>query len=43
MTVGRFARVNTPSLPFPASPHGRVGVKIVDDRGIESLKIISME
>jgi hypothetical protein len=28
------------SLPFEAGPHKRVGIKIVDDRGIESLKII---
>jgi adenine-specific DNA-methyltransferase len=30
----------TVSLPFEAGPHKRVAVKIVDDRGIESLKII---
>jgi adenine-specific DNA-methyltransferase len=28
------------SLPFELGKHSRVGVKIVDDRGIESLKII---
>jgi adenine-specific DNA-methyltransferase len=28
------------SLPFGPGKHGRVGVKIVDDRGIESLKVI---
>lgn len=33
----------TVSLPFEAGDHKRVAVKIVDDRGIESLKIISME
>ena len=30
----------TESLPFAAGPHGRIAVKIVDDRGIESLKIV---
>jgi hypothetical protein len=30
----------TGSLPFEAGAHKRVTVKIVDDRGIESLKII---
>jgi adenine-specific DNA-methyltransferase len=30
----------TVSLPFAPGAHKRVGVKIVDDRGIESLKII---
>lgn len=30
----------TVSLPFEPGEHGRVAVKIVDDRGIESLKII---
>ena len=30
------------SLPFEAGEHRRVAVKIVDDRGIESLKIVSM-
>ena len=29
----------TTSLPFEAGDHGRIAVKIVDDRGIESLKI----
>jgi adenine-specific DNA-methyltransferase len=33
----------TVSLPFEAGEHGQVGVKIVDDRGIESLKIIRVE
>ena len=32
----------TVSLPFAAGEHGRVAVKIVDDRGIESLKIIAL-
>ena len=32
----------TVSLPFEAGEHGRVAVKIVDDRGIESLKIIEV-
>ena len=30
------------SLPFKAGEHRRVAVKIVDDRGIESLKVVSM-
>ncbi len=33
----------TVSLPFNAGDHKRVAVKIVDDRGIESLKIIEVE
>lgn len=33
----------TVSLPFELGRHKRVGVKIVDDRGIESLKLISVE
>ena len=32
----------TVSLPFDAGEHGRAAVKIVDDRGIESLKIIDL-
>ena len=32
----------TVSLPFPAGDNRRVAVKIVDDRGIESLKIIAL-
>jgi len=32
----------TVSLPFEAGVQGRVAVKIVDDRGIESLKIIAL-
>jgi adenine-specific DNA-methyltransferase len=32
----------TVSLPFEPGKHRRVGVKIVDDRGIESLKIIEL-
>jgi adenine-specific DNA-methyltransferase len=31
------------SLPFESGAYGRVAVKIVDDRGIESLKIIPIE
>ena len=30
------------SLPFEAGEHGRAAVKIVDDRGIESLKIVEL-
>jgi adenine-specific DNA-methyltransferase len=33
----------TVSLPFGLGKHKRVGVKIIDDRGIESLKILSVE
>lgn len=33
----------TVSLPFEAGEHKRAAVKIVDDRGIESLKIITLE
>lgn len=32
----------TVSLPFAAGPNGRVAVKIVDDRGIESLKVVGI-
>ena len=32
----------TVSLPFEAGEHGRAAVKIVDDRGIESLKIVEV-
>ncbi len=31
------------SLPFEAGKNGRVAVKIVDDRGIESLKIVEVQ
>ena len=33
----------TQSLPFEAGEFKRVAVKIVDDRGIESLKIVNLE
>ena len=33
----------TTSLPFEAGDHGRIAIKIVDDRGIESLKILPLE
>lgn len=32
----------TVSLPFEAGQHGRAAVKIIDDRGIESLKVIGL-
>jgi len=32
----------TTSLPFEAGEHNRAAVKIVDDRGIESLKIVEL-
>ncbi len=37
------AYCGTVSLPFPSSKHGRVAVKIVDDWGGESLKILEMQ
>ena len=33
----------TVSLPFAKGKHGRAAVKIVDDRGIESLRILSLD
>jgi len=33
----------TQSLPFEAGPNKRVAVKIVDDRGIESLKLMNLD
>ena len=33
----------TESIPFEAGPNKRAAVKIIDDRGIESLKIIALE
>ncbi|GAF72439.1 unnamed protein product, partial [marine sediment metagenome] len=33
----------TVSLPFEPGEHSRVAVKIVDDRGIESLKMVEIE
>lgn len=33
----------TVSLPFDAGDHKRIAVKIVDDRGIESLKIVALD
>lgn len=32
----------TVSLPFEPGPHRRAAVKIVDDRGIESLKVLDL-
>ncbi len=31
------------SLPFDAGAHKRIAVKIIDDRGIESLKVLALE
>jgi len=31
------------SLPFEAGEYRKVAVKIVDDRGIESLKIVALD
>ncbi len=39
--LGKFH--GTVSLPFEAGDNRKVAVKIVDDRGIESLKIIPLE
>ena len=33
----------TQSLPFAPGPHRRIAVKIVDDRGIESLRVMELE
>jgi adenine-specific DNA-methyltransferase len=33
----------TVSLPFEPGAHGRIAVKIVDDRGIESLKVMEVQ
>lgn len=33
----------TVSLPFAPGAHKRIAVKIVDDRGIESMKVIEVE
>jgi len=33
----------TVSLPFEPGEHKRIAVKIVDDRGIESLKVVGLE
>ncbi len=33
----------TISLPFAPGDHHRVAVKVIDDRGIESLKVINLE
>jgi adenine-specific DNA-methyltransferase len=33
----------TVSLPFAAGEHKRIAVKIVDDRGIESLKVMTLD
>lgn len=32
----------TASLPFKSGKHGRVAVKIVDDRGVESMRVIKL-
>ena len=33
----------TVSLPFDLGEHSRVAVKIVDDRGVESLKVLEVD
>ncbi len=37
------AYVGTQSLPFKVGDHRRAAVKIIDDRGIESLKIVELD
>jgi adenine-specific DNA-methyltransferase len=32
----------TVSLPFAPGEHGRLAIKIIDDRGIESLRIVAL-
>ena len=36
------AYLGTVSLPFEVGEHKRAAVKIIDDRGIESLKVIGL-
>ncbi len=33
----------TQSLPFEVGKNGRVAIKIVDDRGVESLRVIGID
>jgi adenine-specific DNA-methyltransferase len=33
----------TVSLPFEKGKHGRIAVKVIDDRGIESLRIETLD
>lgn len=33
----------TVSLPFELGPHKRIAVKVIDDRGIESLKVVELK
>ena len=33
----------TVSLPFAPGPHKRVAVKIVDDRGVETVKVVGIQ
>ena len=33
----------TVSLPFEPGPHKRVAIKLIDDRGIESLKVVEVK
>jgi len=30
-------------LPFEPGPHKRIAVKVIDDRGIESLKVVEVK
>ena len=40
--TGGIASGGIASLPFPAGEHKRIAIKIVDDRGIESLKVMEV-
>ena len=31
------------SLPFESGPHKRIAVKVIDDRGIESVKVVALK
>jgi hypothetical protein len=33
----------TVSLPFEPGPNKRIAVKVIDDRGIESLKVVDVK
>jgi adenine-specific DNA-methyltransferase len=42
-TEGWARLARTESLPFQPGPHRQIAVKIVDDRGIESLRILGVD
>ena len=41
-TISNGEEVRSSSLPFEAGGHGRATIKIVDDGGIERLKIVEL-